>query len=212
MKSTTGKLLWAGFSHFVVGLFVVDLALAFLLAAVGALFELRWLMIAIAGATVAVPPFMAIRAVLKERARQRQLGLSGVPEVIRDPVLGELRRAELDPEMWETKVTANGSAFPTVIDGEGMPDATLLEDAREVARNATEFLRSVSESKELLIPSDPFFTQHADEIRALTVEAVMFYHAAKPDDAEVYFSGGIDGRCWRGNLAGFRVDALGCET
>ncbi len=212
MKRTTGKLLWAGFSHFVVGLCVVDLALMIVLTAVHELFELQWLSIGIAGVMVAVPPSMATRAVLKERARQQQLGLKGVPDVVSDPVLGALRRSELGAEMWEAKVGAAGATFSIVVDGEGLPDPVLMEKAREIAGNGAEFLRSVAASKERLVPSEPFFVQHGDEIRALVVESVIFYQAGKPDEAEVYFSGGADGRCWRGNLSGFSIDALGCET
>lgn len=212
MKRTTGKVLWAGISHFVVGLCVVDLALAIVLAVVTALFEVHWPVITIAVAMVLTPPVMAARAVRKERARQEKLGLRGVPDVISDPVLGELRRSEIGEEMWETKVPANGANFLIVVDGEGLPDPLLLEKAWEIARDASGFLRSISESKERLVPTDRFFEAHADEIRALVVNSVIFYYAGKPDDVEVYFDGGAEGRCWRGSLSGFRLETLGCET
>ncbi|HNW42368.1 MAG TPA: hypothetical protein PKN08_10750, partial [Opitutaceae bacterium] len=205
------KLIWEAFSHSIAGI-VVDLGILILVMTPALVFEVQWLAILSVAIMCVIPPFMAVRAVRKEMHRQKELRLDEVPSVIHDPVLGDLRRWENDPTMWEAIILSDGGRLSVVIDGEGFPDPVLLQRAYDLARNLPEFLQQMPESVLAAAKVEPWMAQFINEIRTLKPQEIIFYGPAEPESTEVYFESPHDMRCWRASVRNLRIESLGCET
>ncbi len=211
MKYRKFKIIWEGFSWFIAGV-VVSLGILIVVVAPAMAFDVQWLAVVGFLALVVTPLLFSIRAVIKERRRQVRLGLTDVPVVIIDPVLGELKRSDIDAEMWETTIRYSTDQFSIMIAAEGRPDPALLLRARRLVEDAPGFLSRLVERRIEIVKTETWMAPFADEVRGLRVDSVIFYEPAKPEEASIYFKGEADDRCWHGSLVDFHLVALGCET
>ena len=144
------------------------------------------------------------------RRKAERPGLPPLPPPFFDDVLGELR-CDREKDGWIVPV-AGSSAQPAwiiVVGGDDVPDAKLLEHARELAA-APEPL--VSRTRALL---EDFLLQHpeyGDEVRGLRISEVHLLWPDQPDDGIIYFDGpDVDERLWQCDYVGRMPRGVGFD-
>jgi len=189
---------------------VVDLAIGLAGTSLAVALDTRWPMypsVALIGATTIVLPGWAM---IREIRRQR--GTGGRPNELRDTVLGVLTRVDDDPTMWESAIEAQVGTIFVRICGAGVPDPALLMSAGKIRQNLSTFERRIADFKEWVIKAEPPMCRFTDEIRALQVETICFFDPSLPNEADVFYSGGRDGRCWHGGLVDGFPQGLSFDT
>jgi hypothetical protein len=194
----TSKVIWEGISWFVAAL-VADLAIGLVGGALCFFLEAQWPLYPAIVLAVIVLIGLPTRAVLRELRQQKKLGPALAATQFND-ALGKLHRSEDDPEMWEVEIASDSGPIVVRIFGEGFPHASLLSSARQLRGSLAAFQDQTAAFKERMIQSEPRLRQYSDEIRALETEMICFYEPSKPDEADVFYAGGKNGRCWHGGL------------
>jgi hypothetical protein len=129
-------------------------------------------------------------------------------ESVQDEVLGSLAWED-GQEAWVARVSNSPTPFRILLAGEERPIPILVSHARDIFTSPENL---VSDVDLLLRRAAIEFPTVATEILSLRIEAVSLMCADRPDDGMIYFDGsGTEGRVWRCDYIGRRVQGLGFD-